>query len=135
MKRLDATAIVESYRALPSQAQTAGTVNGAAVDTKGKHGSVIWHMVAPSCGPGTTLDVSIEESADGSTGWTNVYSFPQVNELLPSELWRTIRIGDGTGRKRYQRCKAVTAGIGLSLFAVLYEWVPDDNLPPSHVGG
>jgi hypothetical protein len=59
--------------ALTLTAQAGGTVTGGTVAGSGAAGFVVLlvHCTAAT-GTGPTLDVSLEESADGSTGWTAV---------------------------------------------------------------
>jgi len=54
-------------------ATVSSTVTGAAVDCDGMAGSVIFTQQVGTVGGTTpTLDGKVQESADGSTGWTDV---------------------------------------------------------------
>ncbi len=59
--------------ALPSAARGSGTVQSGPVATSGVAGDVLLavHCTAAS-GTSPTLNVSLEESADGASGWTAV---------------------------------------------------------------
>lgn len=86
----------------------ATTTNGPAVDTNGFDDAQVTLDTGASSGTSPTLDVKVQESADGSTGWTDITgaAFTQItaddkHQSLGLNL-RTI--------KRYIRAVATLAG-------------------------
>lgn len=102
----DAIKAVFSFR---PQAATA-TANGSNVDTKGYNSAAVVLEVGAVSGTSPTLDVKIQESADGSAGWADVSGavFTQVTAANSSQILRIE--GLGTSRKRYLRAVATIAG-------------------------
>lgn len=98
---------IKSVFMLRPQAATS-TQTGSAIDTLGYNSASVALEVGAVSGTSPTLDVAIEESADGSTGWTNVASFTQVTASNNSQVKRVD--GLGTSRKRYLRAVATIAG-------------------------
>ena len=72
---------VSTATLLKSQA-VAGTVNGPAVDLRSYRGNVmlLLNCAAATAGSSPTFDCKVQESTDGSTGWTDVSgaTFTQV---------------------------------------------------------
>lgn len=102
----DAIKAVFTFR---PQAATA-TANGSSVDTKGYNSAAFSLEVGAVSGTSPTLDVKIQESADGSTNWADVSgaAFTQVTAANNSQILRVE--GLGTSRKRYLRAVATIAG-------------------------
>lgn len=102
----DAIKAVFSLR--PQVATT--SVNGSAVDTKGYNSAAVLLEVGAVSGTSPTLNVKIQESTDGSTGWTDIpgAAFTQVTAADNSQILRVE--GIGTSRKRYLRAVATIAG-------------------------
>lgn len=102
----DAIKVLFSFR---PQAATA-TANGGNVDTLGYNSAAFSLEVGAVSGTSPTLDVKIQESADGSTGWADVSgaAFTQVTAANNSQILRVD--GLGTSRKRYLRAVATIAG-------------------------
>lgn len=92
---------------LPSAARTA-TVTGSAVDIQLMSGrcAVILDSAA---GTGTTptLDVVIQDSDDGSTGWATVSTFAQVTNAAAVQTKNSL---DSNGTKRYVRAVGTITG-------------------------
>lgn len=86
----------------------AGTVNGAAIDRQGFEEALVV-VNSGANGTGGTVDIKVQESADGSTGWADVEgaAFAQIAEANDN----TIYLGrlNLQGRKRYLRVVAVVA--------------------------
>lgn len=104
--RLDALTFTEVLAPL---ARTA-TANGTAIDMHdytGKYGFIL----TTTAGTGTTptLDLTIEDSADGSTGWATVTNgtFAQVTDAADYSgvLWVEV-----DAQKKYLRATATIAG-------------------------
>jgi|SRR3989344_944675 len=107
---------IKSVFTLRPQTATS-TQTGAAIDTLGYNSASVALEVGAVSGTSPTLDVAIEESADGSTGWANVASFTQVTASNNSQAKRVD--GLGTSRKRYLRTVATIAGTSPSFaFAI-----------------
>jgi hypothetical protein len=85
-------------------------VNGSAVDTSGYNSAAVVLEVGAVSGTNPTLNVKIQESADGSTGWTDVAGavFTQVTAANNSQIIRVE--GLGTSRQRYLRAVATLGG-------------------------
>jgi hypothetical protein len=85
-------------------------VNGSAVDTSGYNSAAVVLEVGAVSGTNPTLSVKIQESADGSTGWTDVDGavFTQVTSANNSQILRVE--GLGTSRQRYLRAVATLGG-------------------------
>lgn len=93
------------------QAATAGALNGGAVDTAGFSSAMaIFENGAATGTPDSyTVDGKIQESADGSTGWTDVTG-ATITQITADNKSAQVRIeGLGTSRKRYLRAVATPA--------------------------
>ncbi len=95
-------------RLLGSAARTT-TVNGSAVDLLNYDGS-IKAVLESAAGTGTspTMDVKIQDSADGSTGWADVSgaTFTQVTTAVSLQSLSL----NTRGMKRYIRAVATIGG-------------------------
>lgn len=97
----------------PNAGSAIGTVNGAAFDCRGMQEVLVWLSVGVVVATGT-LDVHVEESDDGSTGWVDVAGavFTQKDDQASQSLYvgRIIVNRDRNiplGRKRYLRIVGV----------------------------
>jgi hypothetical protein len=112
--------VYDAIKAVPSfrpQAITSNA-NGISVDTIGYYSSAVVLEVGAVSGTSPTLNVKIQESADGTT-WTDVpgANFSQVTGSNQSQI---IRIeGLGTSRKRYLRASASVGGTSPSFTAAV----------------
>ncbi len=104
--------VYDAIKALFTQRPAAltATTNGSAVDTLGYNSAAVSLEVGAVSGTTPTLDVKIQESADGSTGWADVSgaTFTQVTASNNSQILRVE--GLGTSRKRYLRAVETIAG-------------------------
>lgn len=98
---------IKSVFMLRPQAATS-TQTGAAIDTLGYNSASAALEVGAVSGTTPTLDATIQESADGSTGWTTIETYTQVTASNNSQVKRIE--GLGTSRKRYLRTVATIAG-------------------------
>ncbi len=91
-------------------ANSAGTRNSAAVDRLG-YGSltIVSHAGAVTGSPSDqTLDVKLQESADGSTGWTDVSGAAFAQKTSATASLRTLDV-NLAGVARYVRVVEVIA--------------------------
>lgn len=100
---------------LPPAVRSAnGTVNGTAVDMAGTRNNFRVAMMVVLAGAVTdgTHTVSLEESADGTTGWTAVDAanregtFPAITSASPNSIYRV----GYSGNKRFIRASITTSG-------------------------
>lgn len=121
---------------------TAGTSNGSSVDTLGMTGGVIRaYGGATSSNPSVaTLAVTLQESADGSTSWSNALDNTGVTigftlNCASAAAENVARIeGLGINRKRYLRAVVVAAFTGgtspaIVGFAELILGAPAQQMP------
>ena len=113
----DSTALKASVKnLLPTLLRTA-TATGSAVDLLGvKSGiSFILDCGAATVGTLPTMDVKIQDSADGSTGWADVTGmvFTQVTTVASSQ---TLGIANGK-TKRYVRAVGTIGGSATPTFS------------------
>jgi hypothetical protein len=92
---------------------------GVAVDTQGYGEAVVILEVGAVSGSAPTLDVKIQESADGSTGWADVSgkTFTQVTAANNSQKLKLDLKAKVGARERYMRAYADLGGSSPS-FAV-----------------
>lgn len=104
-------------QAIAAAAHAVGTVNGAAIDTVGFHDAMFTLNVG-SADPDGFLDVKIQESADGSTGWADITgaAFVQVTTTNANAIYQGA-VKMTPSRKRYLRAVATVAQ-NACLFAV-----------------
>jgi hypothetical protein len=112
------------YNALTTVALTA-TTQGPAVDTSALEGNLLAILNSAAASASDTLDVTVEESLDGSTGWAAVpadalfspttgapTTFTQVTQAAAS----LQQVGIVKERiKRYIRLVFTVAGSGISI--------------------
>lgn len=109
----------------------AGTVNGSAIDRLGFEEALVV-VNSGTNGSSGTVNVKVQESDDGSTGWADIAgaAFPQITEANDN----TIYVGriNLVGRKRYLRVVATvsTAACDLGVDVILGA---AKNLPVSQV--
>lgn len=74
------------YSLLAAAAVTA-TANGSSVDVRAARGSMAFLLSTAAASSGDTLDVKIQDSADGATGWADVTggAFTQVTSGAASQ--------------------------------------------------
>lgn len=79
---------------LVAPADLAATADGAAVDIRAYGEDLMCIMSLGTCtGTTTTMDVIIEGSADGATGWSTLATFTQVTDAsddLTAEVSATV---------------------------------------------
>ncbi|GIW70326.1 MAG: hypothetical protein KatS3mg101_1073 [Patescibacteria group bacterium] len=99
---------IKALVTLRPQAITANA-NGISVDTQGYNSAAVILEVGAVSGTNPTLDVKLQESADGST-WADISgaTFAQVTAANNSQILRVE--GLGTSRKRYIRAVATVGG-------------------------
>ena len=107
---------------MPCTARTSST-NGQAKDLRGLDGQALVFLAStPGVGTNPTLDVKLQESDDGASGWADVAgaTFSQVGSGAAAE-GIALRL---SGRKRYLRAVATIGGtspqfaFGVYLFAI-----------------
>lgn len=102
----------KNYKALSLlRPQTAtSTATGSAVDTLGygDDAAIILDLGAAS-GTSATLDVTIQTSADGSTGWTTRTTFTQLTDTSDNKIACGKLVLDAASR-RYVRAVGTIAG-------------------------
>ena len=103
--------ILDINMQLRALAAAAANYNGAAVDIGQADRVVAQCRVSAVSGTNPTLDLVIEQSPDGTTGWNTIGEFPQITDATGS--------GDGTGvyeeycrpiTERYVRVSGTTGG-------------------------
>lgn len=99
----DAGKNLVSHDAL-TQTTTGSNLDGGASSSNG--GVAHLHVTAIS-GSTPTLDVVIEHSANGSSGWTTIATFTQVTTSVAAQR---VVVAPGTTVNRYLRAKATIAG-------------------------
>ncbi|MEP0848131.1 MAG: hypothetical protein HRF50_15075 [Phycisphaerae bacterium] len=120
--------------AIQPASRTAGTVNGGAQDTDGyAEASFILTTGAIDAGI-TNVSIAIEESADGSTGWTAITGAATValdgdgDGAIPTVAVRLSGRAAGT-RKRYLRPVLTVAGTGNAVAGVVLVLNNASNAP------
>ena len=90
-------------------AYAAGTTNGGAVDTKGFHEALVI-LNAGVAEATSTLNVKVQESANGSTGWADIAgaAFAEVTAANDAAVYQG-RVRITASRKRYLRIVGVGA--------------------------
>ena len=103
--RVDA---LTSAEVIPCAVRTA-TVNGAAVNVREYVGRVAFTLASAAMTTADTLDVKIQGSADGSTGWADVAgaTFAQVTDAADAYETITVEIG---AHQPYVRAVGTIAG-------------------------
>lgn len=98
-----------------------GTINGAAVDTRG-YEEALWSLDCGAITATGTLDVKIQESADGSTGWVDIASavFSQKTNATQNTIFQGY-VAVSPTRKAFQRAVATqaTAAVLASVSCIL----------------
>jgi len=101
---------LKAFIGLAPVAQAASAeVDGSAVDTLGYQSGVLAVQVGATSGipDSFTVDVKVQDSADGSTGWGDV-SGAAITQIVAANKVTNIRISDALGvqTKRYLRAVA-----------------------------
>jgi hypothetical protein len=101
---------------------------GAAVDCSGFHDALVVLNTGTATGSGT-LNVKVQESADGSTGWADIAgaAFDQVAAANDDTLYQG-RVKMTPTRKRYLRVLA-TVGVAACQATVTFILGQADRLP------
>lgn len=101
---------------LAGSASRTSTLTGSAVDLQGLSGeaTVILDSSAATAGTNPTLDVKIQDSADGSTGWADVTgaAFTQVTSTA-SQQRLSVNVSE---IKRYVRTVGTLGGTSTPTF-------------------
>lgn len=99
-------------------ARITATTNGPAIDLLPFDGQAMVHLNSGATeGAGQTLDVKIQHSADGATGWTDAVSLPSGLPLAFAQVTnaaasaQTIEFNT-TDTHRYIRAVQTFAGVG-----------------------
>jgi hypothetical protein len=66
-----ATKIAKAVKCIEPDAYVASTVNGPAIELKG-YGQALFVLECGALGTSATIDLKIQESPDGSTGWVDI---------------------------------------------------------------
>ena len=108
-----------------------GAVNGTAIDTKGYSEAMLVLATGVAAATGT-LDVKVQDSTDGSTGWADVTgaAFAQLTASDDQAL-KVARLKlDGNGIKRYIRIVGTvgTATVDFACVVIL----GGDQYPPAN---
>lgn len=96
-------------RNLVAHAPLTTTTTGSNVDggASSANGGVAHLHVTAISGTTPTLDVVVEHSANGTSGWTTIATFTQVTTAVASQR---LVVASGTTVNRYLRAKATIAG-------------------------
>ncbi len=122
----DNTKLVGGTSAAP-QSLTAGTLNGSKVDTMGYDNAAVYGYGAQASGSpsAASLQVKVQESADGSTNWSDaldntgvVIGFTLNCQAAAAENLARIE-GLGLNRKRYLRAVIIASFTGGSSPAIV----------------
>ena len=103
-----------AFTGLSPQSIASTTANGAAVDCKDYQKALVVALIG-AIGSGSVV-VQIQESADGSTGWTNVTSATMTTTTQNTTHYGSI---DQKQRKRYLRASITTTGTSSAGVAIL----------------
>jgi hypothetical protein len=103
-----ATELVAPLAVAVTVAQGAGPVVSV-VGIKGDI-AVVLHAALATAGTTPTLDVSVYESADGSTGWALVKAFTRVTDAAAGGV--QVMALDSNPRKGFLTAKVAVAGSG-----------------------
>jgi len=125
---------IKPVNAIQPASRAAGTVNGDAIDTAG-FSDIVYTIAAGAIDAGITgVDVKIQESADGSTGWADITS-AAIASLDGDDDGAVPTIGVRCGgraagtRKRYQRAVLVVAGTGNAVCGVVCHLTQPSSAP------
>jgi|GEM_PF-4793100 len=115
--------VTKKVNAIQPASRAAGAVNGDAIDTA-DHDEVSYTLTTGAIDAGITgVDLKIQESADGSTGWADITG-AAITSLDGDDDGAIPTIGIRTGgraagsRMRYQRPVLTVAGTGNALCGV-----------------
>ncbi|MDX2197918.1 MAG: hypothetical protein SF069_02985 [Phycisphaerae bacterium] len=112
--------LVKPFIAIRPGSYTAGTTNGPAQSTAGFSGA-LFTPIAGDLGASATWDVKIQESDDGSTGWTDVPN-SAITQLTADDQTPMIDVKLTPARKAWLRAVSVvaTATSGVGVMGQLY---------------
>lgn len=115
----------------PAAARANGTVNGSAVDLK-EYGGRLSAILHSAAGSGTTpvLAVKLQESDDGSSGWSDISGATFTNVTDAATSLQKIAF-DADSAKRYVRAVATITGAagGGFVFSVMLGLAPRPDVP------
>lgn len=114
-----ANKIAKVIKCVEPDAYGAGAVNGPAIDCR-QFGQLLIALMLGTMGTNATIDCKVQESADGSTGWTDVSgaAFTQKNQAVVDDSDKTFQGSVGCqNRQRYMRV-VMTVGTAASDVAV-----------------
>lgn len=121
--------LLDSRLSIIANAYSAGAQNGAAIDMR----SAEYVVVVPIVGALTSASVvvKLQESDDGSTGWTDIEGATQsITTPNVAQAYGLVRLH---GRKRYTRAVATVTGtsasIGVALIRFGYQYDQDFAVP------
>lgn len=105
--RIDA---LDTIEVLPCAVRTA-TANGSAVDIREYVGRLALTLMSAAASAGDTLDVKVQDSANGSSGWADISGAAFTQVTSAADAHESISI-DTNAAKRYIRVVATIAGNG-----------------------
>lgn len=100
---------VQSRKLRDPASQAEGTVNGTALELPAKGIQVTFLLQSGAITGTPTLDAKIQESADGSTGWTDLVSFPT------GVVANTVKSVVATTTKKWVRYVSVVNGTTVTI--------------------
>ena len=125
MQHNSATFLQVKESILTTSRATGSTTNGLEVDTRGFQEALVI-LTASTVAASSTLDVKMQDSADGSSGWTDVASatFVQVTPSNDEAIFvgriklNSYTLGTPGKFRSWLRPVGVTAGTGASVYGV-----------------
>ena len=128
---MDMGSCLKAVRSLEADQYSAGANNGQAVDTKGFKEALVL-LDAGAVETGGTVDVKVQESADGSTGWADITdaAFTQVAAGNDLAIYQG-RVRITPSRKRYLRAVGTVTTADVS-FGVCFVLGDAQNLPAAN---
>lgn len=111
---------------------TSATANSAAIDSQGKGDALF--IIHPGVTTGAPTSVTIQDSADGSTDWTDITN--AAPGTLPTatddgKIWGIIVTKVGTAHRRYLRLQWVQSGTGSTTLDALCIFANGREFPDS----
>jgi len=103
MRVTDIGSYIKALAGFSPQAAAAGTINGAAIDRAGFQSAVLHGRTGAVTGTPTaqTYDLKLQESADGSTGWTDIAG-AAIAQIAAANTEAEVNV-NLAGAKRYIR--------------------------------
>jgi hypothetical protein len=105
-------AYVRARKAINPTNSVAATINGPAIDRRGFLSCVLHHACGAATGAPTsrTVDAKLQESADGSTGWTDIAGASATQ--LTADNSEAEKDVDLSGAKSFIRVVETVAFVG-----------------------